>query len=502
MKRKNHKKVLFIYILVLSLFNLILFFGLNWIATNVGIVSIDEIIFHIKVPLTGTSQSMINDIIIRAVMPVVVLFILIVILLYKKHKYSFILEIRLFKKEFTIRIRRLIIMILFLLNTAGIIFQIVDIENKFKIIDYIKAQTLTSNFIELNYVDPKTTKLTFPEEKRNLIYIYLESMETSFSSKEYGGNQNIDMIPELTYLALNNTNFSNKETLGGARQIAGTGWTIAGMVAQTAGIPLKMPVNSNNYIGYNKFLPGVYNLGNILEDNGYKQVLMIGSNAKFAGRDTYFKTHGNYEIKDYYKAIDEDIIGEDHYVFWGMEDSYLFEWAKKELKTLSKQQPFNLTMLTVNTHFPDGYLENSCEKKYGDNQYANAVACSSKQVGEFIDWIMEQDFYENTTIVLVGDHLSMAENPILKSNGYTRVPLNIFINSAKEATNNKNRLFTPYDMFPTTLASLGVEIENNKLGLGTNLYSNELTIVEKYGLNETHAELAKKSVFYNKELLY
>ena len=502
MKRKNLKKVFLIFILVMSLLNLVLFFGLNWIATNVGIVSIDEIIFHIKVPLTGTNRTMIIDIIIRAVIPVVVIFTCLIFFLYGKYKYTFILEVTLFKKKFNIKIRKLIFIMILLINTVGFVFQLIDIENKFKIMDYIKSQTLTSTFIEDNYVDSKTVELTFPEKKRNLIYIYMESMETTFSSKKTGGKQNEDMIPELTALALNNTNFSNNETLGGAHQVTGTGWTIAGMVAQTAGIPLKLPFTSEHYIGFNKFLPGVYNLGDILNDNGYTQVVMFGSDAKFAGRDTYFKTHGNYKIKDYYAAIEEGIIDKNHRVFWGMEDSYLFTWAKQELKSLSKQQPFNLTMLTVNTHFPDGYLENSCSKKYGDNQYANTVACSSKQIGEFVDWIMEQDFYENTTIVLVGDHLSMAENSILNSNDYTRTPLNIVINSSLKAKNNKNRIFTAIDMFPTTLASLGVKIENNKLGLGTNLYSDELTMVEKYGVNEINAEFAKKSIFYNEELLY
>ena len=31
--------------------------------------------------------------------------------------------------------------------------------------------------------------------------------------------------------------------------------------------------------------------------------------------------------------------------------------------------------------------------------------------------------------------------------------------------------FSQFDMFPTTLAALGVKIEGNKLGLGVNLFS-------------------------------
>lgn len=496
------KKIFLVLLLIIFFLDLSLFYGMSWIINNVGLMSIDEVIFHLKVPLTGTSNDLIKDIIVSCVVPVIIIFLVATILLLKKFTYKMVLEIKLFKYEMNIKLKTLGITILTILSVVLFIYQLKDIDNKYKVIEYLKLQRLNSTFIEENYVSPKDVTITFPDKKRNLIYIYLESMETTYMGKETGGNQSIDLIPELTKLALENTNFSNNGLIGGARPMVGTGWTIAGMVAQTAGIPLKMPVNSNNYIGYNKFLPGVYNLGDILNENGYTQVLMVGSDAKFAGRDTYFKTHGNYEIKDYYKAIEEKVIDKDHYVFWGMEDSYLYEWAKTELKELSKKQPFNLTMLTVNTHFPDGYLESSCENKYKDNQYASVIACSSKQVSDFINWIKKQDFYNNTTIVLVGDHLTMAENSILTKKSNPRSVLNIFINSALPERNNYNRQFTSYDMFPTTLASLGVTIEGNRLGLGVNLYSDEKTIIEEFNYNEVYSELSKKSVYYNNNLLY
>ena len=43
------------------------------------------------------------------------------------------------------------------------------------------------SFIEEYYVDPSDVTITFPEQKRNLLMIYLESTEVTFSSEEYGG---------------------------------------------------------------------------------------------------------------------------------------------------------------------------------------------------------------------------------------------------------------------------------------------------------------------------
>ncbi|NLZ34523.1 MAG: sulfatase-like hydrolase/transferase [Clostridiales bacterium] len=183
----------------------------------------------------------------------------------------------------------------------------------------------------------------------------------------------------------------------------------------------------------------------------------------------------------------------------------LNEWAKVEIvKLAEKDEPFNFSLLTVNTHFPDGWLEAEAEDKY-PTQYENVHAHSSKQVYEFISWIKEQDFYDNTTIVLVGDHNSMQEAEHFESRivpeKYERVTYNAFINSVIEPVKEKNRSFSNYDIFPSILASMGVEIEGDKLGLGTNLFSEEQTLLERYGIDYVDAELRKNSDFYNYKLL-
>ena len=119
-------------------------------------------------------------------------------------------------------------------------------------------------------------------------------------------------------------------------------------------------------------------------------------------------------------------------------------------------------------------------------------------IAEFIYWIQEQDFYENTTIVLTGDHPTMQENFYNVDNNYERVVYNAFINSRVLPVNNKNRVFTTMDMFPTTLAALGVSIEGDRLGLGTNLFSSKKTIPEEIGLDNFNKELKKSSDYYYK----
>ena len=189
-------------------------------------------------------------------------------------------------------------------------------------------------------------------------------------------------------------------------------------------------------------------------------------------------------------------------MWWGCEDEKLFTFARETLTELGKgEEPFNFTMLTVDTHFPDGYVCRLCGDAY-EEQYANVLACSSKQVYAFVQWIMAQPFYENTTIILSGDHLTMDPNFLdgLEEE-YVRTTYNCIINAAAKPQQEINRQFGSFDLFPTTLGALGVEIEGGRLGLGTDLFSGVPTLTEVYGWEYVDDELQKPSDFYDESIL-
>ena len=136
-----------------------------------------------------------------------------------------------------------------------------------------------------------------------------------------------------------------------------------------------------------------------------------------------------------------------------------------------------------------------CGDEYGDDQYANVLTCSDRQVYEFVKWIQRQDFYENTTIVISGDHPTMDSDFCEDvESDYSRRVYTTYINSAVQADDAAmTRNYTTFDNFPTTLASLGVEIAGDRLGLGTNLFSDTLTLTETYGIQRMSDELQKES---------
>lgn len=330
-------------------------------------------------------------------------------------------------------------------------------------------------------------------------------METTFLPEELGGGNDVNPIPELYELALENTNFSYNDSVGGFTALWGGTWTIGALVSHTSGIPLKTPLNiDRNSYGQDTFLPGITSLSNILHKNGYYQALMVGSDANFGGRKQYYQQHRTDKIYDLYTAQADGIVPEGYYVWWGMEDSYLFEYAKQELTKISKQeQPFAFTMLTVDTHHIGGYVCDYCGTEYPE-QYENVLACSSKQVTEFVSWIQQQDFYDNTTIIICGDHPTMDHDYIARNipEDYQRKVYNCFINSLASTDNTKNREFSSLDMFPSTLAAIGCTIEGDRLGLGTNLFSSSPTLCEELGTDEFSKELAKNSDYYTKNFFF
>lgn len=477
--KKRTKAFLGIMILVTALvITITQFYKIKY--RNTGI---EEMLFYMKLGLGGANFSIIGEFFKFKTLELVIICVLasLPIILIKKLNFK------------NMRIIAIIYSIMILISSVVYSYYRIGMD------DYIETVVQHSDFIEEEYVDPKNVNISFPEKKRNLIVIYLESMETTMISTENSGGWNYTVIPELESIAKENINFSNTDKLGGATRASGSTWTIGALVGTTSGLPLKVPVEAEDYTS-ETFLQGATALGDILKDEGYNLEFMFGSDSNFGGRKQYFTRHGEYEIFDLFTAIDENLMTEDEEVFWGFEDSKLFDWAKVELKDLaSKDEPFNLNILTVNTHFPDGWVEEDSSEKF-ETQYENVHAYSSKQIAGFIKWIQEQDFYENTTIVLTGDHNSMQEADYYEgkivSDDYQRVTYNAFLNTAAEPMNEKNRSFSNYDMFPTILGSIGVDIDGNRLGLGANLFTDEETLFEKYGVEYLNGELKKNSDFY------
>ena len=474
---------------------IVLLYTLFYFEDHFGQVPFGQLVYHLHTPLDGTDMSSYYGVIMKGVFLTILIFS-IVLCIY------FLLKRKNAHRGYIGWCETLGFMLVIYASVQGCIH--------FDLIDYYRYTHESTNLYEEYYVDGREVVLTFPEKKRNLIYIYLESMEITFADIASGGAMQTNYIPELTDLAMQGDTFSEADVLNGAYQVSGATYTMGALAAQTSGVPINENMVSNDTLNgtwesENNYLPGIWSIGNILEKEGYNQEFLIGSDGAFAGRSSYFKGHGNYVVSDYHSAMEEERIADGYKVWWGYEDEKLFSFAKEDVTRLAGQgEPFNLTLLTVDTHATGGYVCDLCEEEY-EAQYSNVLACTSRQAAEFIEWMKEQDFYDNTTIVLAGDHLYPDSYYIASegAEGFDRKTYFAVINPAdgKVHTGDK-RMYTTMDIFPTTLSSLGVDIEGGRLGLGVDLYAGIPTLVEEHGLEYLNIELMKNSDYYREKLLY
>lgn len=514
--RSKRTALAYIFIFILLLLSSIFYVASRYKRAHFGDAKIDEILFYFTNGLLeGQSSSLAATIQDNILLCIIVLFLLLLpVIDFYRNRISISLDLSFLGRKKKTVFNPSKVSLRFKLWYSSIVFvlSLLLLFGSFGIFGYLNSMAQSSTLFKDRYVEPRTATLTFPEKKRNLIYIFLESMENTMASKEHGGQFEQSRIPELEALALdsNNISFSQQESgLGGAMGATGTTWTVGSMVGQSSGLPLKSKIlgtdRANEYGDFKKFLPGAYTLGDILQKEGYNQTFIMGSEASFGGRDKLLKQHGNYTIKDYAYAKEHGLIAPDYHVWWGYEDKKLFAFAKTELNELSqKDEPFNLQLLTVDTHFTDGWLDPSCATPH-QAQYDNVYACSSKQVSEFIAWVQQQPYADNTTIILTGDHVGMQTSYYdeqISSPNYQRTTYNLIINPVITPLKRNARLFSQLDMYPTTLAAMGVTIEGDRLGLGVNLFSEQQTLVEQYGsVTALNTELEKQSTLYDRKIL-
>ena len=468
-----------------------LFSSANWIIRKYGPVSYEQIIFHLNMPFTSEIRLILSYWQNTAMTGLI---ITLVLWIFFSRKYQI---------KFTVleKVRLWVYNHRWMLSLLWLAFCVVYFFLKMNVWTMIMHRNYKrqySDFYEKHYVVPQQTSISFPEKPRNLVIIFMESIEADFAKTPLHDYWNADLIPELHALANENINFSDNPYLGGAHPIDGTQWTQAGLFAKTCGAPIQLPMREANFFQpKNDFYPNAWCIYDILRQQGYNESFMIGSNGEFGGMDRFVKTHGQQHFMDtlYFTRSMSRLSYKKRRK--NMPDEQLFVFAKEELERLAAQdKPFVFTLMTLDTHFgTQEFSDNLCQRKYGKEQnLQNVVSCASLQIGNFVKWLQEQPFYGNTTVVMLGDHLMMndAFTPQMD-----RKPLNIFINSALEAPKEKNRVFTPFDIYPTIVESMGAQIDGHRLGFGTSLFSDEPTLTEsEISVEQMNIEVRKSSKLY------
>jgi len=282
---------------------------------------------------------------------------------------------------------------------------------------------------------------------KNLVLVFLEGLETVYMEES--------IFPGLTP----NLNALNAQgwQLNNLNQIEGTGWTMGGLVAMLCGTPLiyESSLGGNN-IMFTRFLDKATCLPDILRQADYQQVFMGGASLEFAGKGDFLRQHSFDQVLGR-AALRQQLPDSSYLGAWGLFDDSLFALAWQQYQRLAAEdKPFNLTLLTVDTHHPGGEPSSSCSPYAEiDNSILHAVHCTDYLVGNFIEQLKQHPAYEDTVVVMVSDHLALRNNAFsLFPKDYERHLYFNVLNSDHQASSEV--LATPMDLAPTILKMLDI----------------------------------------------
>lgn len=325
---------------------------------------------------------------------------------------------------------------------------------------YLRSIT-TDLTLDAYYVDPVAT---LEGDPRNLIVIYLESMENAFGDESVVEKNVLAPVQEAT---------EGWEAFDELLQYDGGGWTMAGIVGTQCGVPLRgtttVVAGDQNEIGADDglYMPGATCLGDVLGAAGYTNVFMGGADASFASKGSFLRTHGFDEVYDlpYWHDLGDASENE-----WGISDGTLFAHAREEVDRLHESgQPFNLTMLTLDSH-EAVYLQSYCEI---DTEVAmtSVAECSMEQVAEFVDYLDDRGYLEDTVVVLMGDHEKFVS---ARSDyaAFAELDQRTIFNRvwSPDALQFTRESIDQLSMFATMLQLAGFDVEGYRAGVGVSAF--------------------------------
>ncbi|CAH0417465.1 LTA synthase family protein [Periweissella fabaria] len=224
----------------------------------------------------------------------------------------------------------------------------------------------------------------------------------------------------------------------------------------------------------------------ILSQQGYTTASFHGDVASFWNRDNAYKSWGYdyFFSKPFYKDADNP----NYNVGYGMKDKIFLQDTAQYIQQLP--QPFYAKVITVTNHYPyDLDKQNQTIKPFntGDNTvdgYVQTARYLDQAFGEFLAWLKASGLYNNSMIVLYGDHYGISDNhrPAIAKllnkpevtnadlANFQKVPFMIHMPGLQGGINHTYG--GEIDVLPTLFDLLGVK-DDNYVQFGTDLLSSK-----------------------------
>lgn len=329
-----------------------------------------------------------------------------------------------------------------------------------------------NNYVQTKKVD-SDNEMTGIAKDRNLIVVKLESTQNFVINNEMNGEVITPFLNELTkdedtiYM----DNFYHQTEQG---KTSDSEFLLDNSLYPLGRGAVFFTHSGNEY----------QTLTDSLNDEGYFTSAMHANNKSFWNRDIMYENFGY----DRYYSLPDYTVGEGQSVNWGMKDIPFFQQSVEHMKEMD--QPFFSKMLTLTNHHPfyldeeDKFIDEYDSNSGTLNRYFQTVRYTDEAIKEFFTSLKESGLYEDSIIVMYGDHYGISENHNAAMSQYLdkeitpfesaqlqRVPLFIHVPGTGVGEVN-HKLTGQIDLKPTIQNLLGIKSDKS-IQFGQDIFSEE-----------------------------
>lgn len=276
---------------------------------------------------------------------------------------------------------------------------------------------------------------------KNVIIIYLESFDKNFLEEDLFPG----LMPKLKQRI-------EQWTMYDYLPYKGIDYTMGALYGTQTGLPNYFGLQGNNVFA-DITSTQTSSIGKILNKAGYTQIYLNGGDLNFAGKGNFFESNRYQTLGE--SDFDPSLIRSE----WGVHDGDLFEKAKELVKECNdKKEPFNLTMLTLDLHFPDGLEHPDNVGKYDEGHgILNAAAALDDVLDDFLVFLETLENSEDTVVYIMGDHPLMGINSVTSKLNKEERHLFLLTNAeVSESYKNVEETIFFYDVPKLILEGMGV----------------------------------------------
>ena len=208
-----------------------------------------------------------------------------------------------------------------------------------------------------------------------------------------------------------------------------------------------MDVNADLYTG----------LPYYLKKNGYETICFVTGNPQYDNMNSFWRDNSIQKIYSLYDYPSDALVNN-----FGVSDGYMFDFGLRKLEEhAATGKPFFASFLTVSNHAP--FVVPEPYRNRAADPQEQIIAYADDALRKFMEAAIQTDWGKNTVFVLVADHGTNLPCPYEMLLPYHHIP--VFILGAGIAPERLERPASQVDIWPTVLSLLGVEYENNSLGV-------------------------------------